>query len=75
MNRMFTISQSVGVSSFLFGVFCLAVPFFWGYNPTYDPVGKLSLDEIGVFAATAGAILWGTSMIARSVSVRRHKSD
>jgi len=65
----------VGFACFIFGVFCLMSPLF-GYDAYLDKFGYLSLDQIGVYTAICGSILWGASLIALAVvSSKRSKPD
>jgi len=74
MKRMCVLSSTVGVCFFIFGILCLLAPFFLDFED-YSDMGLLSLDEIGVFAAITGSILYGTSMIALAVASQKSKPD
>jgi hypothetical protein len=65
----------VGFAYFVFGAFCLLAPVFFGYNAYFDDVGYLSLDEIGVYAAVCGSILWSASLVAAAVTSKKSKPD
>ena len=67
MQKLCLISSCIGFFYFLFGIFCLAAPFFFSYDPAYDNIGAFALDQIGVFATIAGALLWGMSLNALAI--------
>lgn len=74
MKTLCNITLFIGIFHFFFGVTCLLCPIL-GYQHELDTVGRLSLDEIGVYALIAGAILWGTSMITISNIPKKTSSD
>lgn len=63
MKTLCVVTLIVGLVYFFFGEFCLIAPAV-GYSSSFDNVGKLSLDEIGIYAQLSGTILWGSSLIA-----------
>jgi hypothetical protein len=65
----------VGFAYFVFGAFCLLAPVVFGYNAYLDDVGYLSLDEIGVYVAVSGSILWGASLIGLAVGSKKSNPD
>ncbi len=75
MKTVCVLSFVVGLCYFIFGTFCLVAPVLFHYNAYLDDTGYLSLDEIGVFAAISGSILWGTSLIAFVITSKKNKPD
>ncbi len=75
MKTACVLSFIVGLAYFVFGTFCLLAPVLFGYNAYLDDVGYLSLDEIGVYLAVSGAILWGASLNAFAVTTKKSKSE
>jgi hypothetical protein len=75
MKTVCVLSFVVGFAYFAFGTFCLVAPILLGYNAYLDDTGYLSLDEIGVYAAVSGSILWGASLNAFAVTVKKGKPD
>ena len=73
MRSLSLITLIAGLFYILFGTFCLLSPVLMGYDAYLDDVGYLSLDEIGVYMAIVGAILWGSSLISLSVTVKKNK--
>jgi len=65
----------VGFAYFVFGTFCLLAPVLFGYNAYLDDVGYLSLDEIGVYVAVSGSILWSASLVALAVTLKKSKPE
>jgi hypothetical protein len=74
MKALCLLTLFIGFMYFSFGLVCLMAPAF-GYRPALDSLGRLSLDEIGVYAHIAGAILWGTSVIALINDSNKKTSD
>jgi hypothetical protein len=64
----------VGFAYFVFGTFCLLSPLF-GYDAYLDSFGYLSLDEIGIYVAVSGSVLWGASLVALAVTSKKSKPD
>ena len=74
MKSLCLLTLFIGITLFSFGTSCLVFPVI-GYRSEFDTVGRLSLDEIGVYLQVAGAILWGMSMVAISVGFKDSNSD
>ena len=68
MKGMCILSAIVGICFFIFGTACLTAPFFLNYEDYSNDMGLLTLDEVGIFAAIIGAVLYGTSMIALAIA-------
>ncbi len=68
MKRMCILSSIVGICFFIFGTACLVAPFFLEYEDYSNDAGLLTLDEVGIFSAIIGAVLYGTSMIALAIT-------
>lgn len=75
MKSVCVVSSIVGGCYFIFGTLCLAAPFLLECDYRGDNAGLLTLDEIGVFAAITGAVLYGTSMIALAMISKKSKPD
>ena len=74
MKNLCLLTLFIGITLFSFGTSCLIFPVL-GYRSEFDTVGRLSLDEIGVYIQVAGAIFWGISMVALSIDSKNNKSD
>lgn len=75
MKRMCVLSSIIGACFFIFGIACLVAPFFMNCEDYSNNMGLLTLDEVGVFAAVIGAVLYGTSMIALAIVSHKSKPD
>jgi hypothetical protein len=75
IKRMCVLSSTVGLCFVIFGILCLLAPFFLDYEDYSHDSELLLLDEIGVFAAITGAVLYGTSMIALAIASQKGKPD
>jgi len=74
MKTLCVLTLFIGLAYFFFGIFCLISPVL-GYSPELDTLGRLSLDEIGVYAQIAGSILWGASLITLANISKKKSSD
>ena len=73
MTRVCVLSSIVGACYFIFGTLCLAAPFFCKCDYSGGSAGLFNLDQIGVFAAFIGAIVYGASMIALAIASKAAK--